>query len=415
VADLHYRDQVLYLESASLEEIAARFGTPCYVYSRAFIEGRWRAFDAAFGQRAHLVCYAVKANGALGVLQVLARLGSGFDIVSAGELERVLAAGGDPARTVFSGVGKREDEMRRAIDAGIRCFNVESEAELMRLDGVAGSMGRIASAALRVNPDVDPGTHPYISTGLRESKFGIAREDALRLYRIGNGLANVRLTGIACHVGSQIVMLAPFQDAAARMAALARELDKAGLPIRHVDLGGGLGVRQDREQPPEPEALVQAVCGPFAGMNVELLIEPGRSIAANAGVLLTRVEYLKQNGEKRFAVVDAAMNDLLRPALYRSWHDILPVRARHTAAQRHYDVVGPVCESADFLGLDRTLSIAPGDLLAVASAGAYAAVMASNYNSRPRAPEVLVDGRTVHEIRRRETISDLLAHERLAI
>ncbi len=403
----------LWMEGVRLADVAGRFGTPCYVYSRAAIERQWRAFDGAFGKRAHLVCYAVKANSTLGVLQLLARLGSGFDIVSVGELERVIAAGGAPARMVFSGVGKRTDEMRRALEAGIRCFNVESDAELRRLDAVAGSLGKVAPVALRVNPDVDPGTHPYISTGLRENKFGIAREEALKIYRTANRLAHVRMTGLACHVGSQIVTLAPFQDTAARMAELVRELKHDGLVVDHVDLGGGLGVRHAAEQPPEPPALVQTYCDAFAGIDVELHIEPGRAIVANAGVLLTRVEYLKQNGEKNFAVVDAAMNDLLRPALYQSWHGIVPVRAGGTAPERHFDVVGPVCESADFLGLDRPLAIAEGDLLAVCSVGAYGATMASNYNSRPRPAEVLVDGEQAWEIRRRETLVDLWAAEKL--
>ncbi|OGT83494.1 MAG: diaminopimelate decarboxylase [Gammaproteobacteria bacterium RIFCSPLOWO2_02_FULL_61_13] len=408
-----YRDRILHMESVSLADVASRFGTPCYVYSRAAIERQWHAFDAAFGKRTHLVCYAVKANSTLGVLQVLARLGSGFDIVSVGELERVIAAGGAPARTVFSGVGKRADEMRRALEAGIRCFNVESESELRRLDKVAGSLGKIAPVALRVNPDVDPGTHPYISTGLRENKFGIAREEALRIYHEAGRLAHVRVTGVACHVGSQIVTLAPFQDTAARMAELVRELKRDGLVVDHADLGGGLGVRHAAEQPPEPAILVQALCDAFAGMEVELHVEPGRAIVANAGMLLTRVEYLKQNGMKHFAVVDAAMNDLLRPALYQSWHDIVPVQAGGGAPERCYDVVGPVCESADFLGLNRPLAIAEGDLLAVRSVGAYGATMASNYNSRSRPAEVLVDGAQTWEIRRREALTDLWASEKL--
>ena len=414
MTDFPYRDQILRMESVSLADVALRFGTPCYVYSRAAIERQWHAFDAAFGQRPHLVCYAVKANSTLGVLQVLARLGSGFDIVSVGELERVIAAGGDPARTVFSGVGKRADEMRRALAMGIRCFNVESAAELRCLDAVARTMDKVAPVALRVNPDVDAGTHPYISTGLRENKFGIAREEALNIYHDASRLPHVRMTGIACHVGSQIVALEPFQDAAACMADLARELRRDGLAVDHVDLGGGLGVRHDAEQPPAPQAMVKVLGDAFMGMDVELHIEPGRAIVANAGVLLTKVEYLKQNGAKHFAVVDAAMNDLLRPALYRSWHGIIPVRAGGGATERRYDVVGPVCESADFLGLDRLLAISEGDLLAVCSAGAYGATMASNYNSRPRPAEVLVDGARVYEIRRRETVADLLAAEKLA-
>ncbi len=399
------------MESVSLADVAARFGTPCYVYSCAAIERQWRAFDTAFGQRAHLVCYATKANSTLAVLQVLARLGSGFDIVSVGELERVIAAGGDPARTVFSGVGKRVDEMRRALEVSIRCFNVESEAELHQLNSVAGAMGKIAPVALRVNPDVDPRTHPYISTGLRENKFGIAGEEALKLYHQANRLPHLRITGVACHVGSQIVTLAPFQDMAAQMADLVREIKRAGLVVDHVDLGGGLGIQHDAEQPPQPAVYVQALMDAFAGIDAELHIEPGRAIVANAGVLLTRVEYLKQNGAKNFAVVDAAMNDLLRPALYRSWHGIVPVQSGSKAVEQRYDVVGPVCESADFLGLDRSLAIAAGDLLAVTSAGAYGATMASNYNARPRPAEILVAGAVAHKIRRRETLADMIAPE----
>jgi len=405
-----YRDGVLHAEDVALPELAARFGTPCYVYSRATIERHWRAFDDAFTGQPHLVCYAVKANSNLGVLSVLARLGSGFDIVSVGELERVLRAGGQADRVVFSGVGKREDEMRRALEAGIRCFNVESEAELDQLDRVAGSMGRRAPVSLRVNPDVDAKTHPYISTGLKENKFGIPIDAAPALYARAAGMTNVDIVGVDCHIGSQLTEVAPFVDALDRVLALVDTLAAQDITIRHLDIGGGLGIRYHDETPPEPADYAAAMHQRLADRDLEILMEPGRAIVGNAGVLLTRVEYLKPTPAKHFAVVDAAMNDLLRPSLYSAWQDIVPVQPRDGGAE-HYDIVGPVCETGDFLGKDRELTLAAGDLLAVRSAGAYGFSMSSNYNSRPRAAEVMVDGAEAHLVRARETLDQLMAGE----
>jgi len=407
--NFHYLDGRLCAGPVPLADIAARFGTPCYVYSRTAIESAWRAYDVAFGGRPHLVCYAVKANGNLAVLDALARLGAGFDIVSVGELELVRAAGGDPRRIVFSGVGKRTDEMRAALEAGIGCFNVESASELERLARVAAEAGRRAPLALRVNPDVDPGTHPYIATGLRENKFGIPWDEAAALYARAASLSSLEVTGIACHIGSQVLGLQPYLDALDRVLELAAELRKHGLEVRHLDMGGGLGIRYREESPPAPEQLVSALCNRLAGARLELRIEPGRSIVGEAGVLLTRVEYLKQNGDRRFAVVDAAMNDLLRPALYGAWQEVVPVGRRDGSARHRYDIVGPVCESADFLARDRELALEEGDLLAVMGCGAYSACMASGYNARLRAPELMVDGANVFEVRRRGTIVDLLA------
>ncbi|MBI2993131.1 MAG: diaminopimelate decarboxylase [Gammaproteobacteria bacterium] len=406
-----YRDGELCAEQVPLSEIAARFGTPCFIYSRAAIETGWRAYDDAFAGRSHLVCYAVKANGNLALLHLLARLGSGFDIVSGGELERVLRAGGDPARIVFSGVGKRADEIDQALAAGIGCFNVESAAELRRLERIAGALGKRARVALRVNPDVDAGTHPYIATALKESKFGIAHREALAVYREAARSPHLQVTGIACHIGSQITSLEPFIDAFTRVLQLADSLRVEGMDIDHVDMGGGLGIRYRDEAPPAPEQLVQALCARIGQRTLKLMLEPGRSVVGEAGVLLTRVEYLKYGAARNFAIVDAAMNDLLRPSLYDAWQDILPVRQQSGSAPQTFDVVGPVCESADFLGLGRSLAIAEGDLLAVASSGAYAACMSSNYNARPRAAEILVDGSRAHEVRRRESIETLLTLE----
>ena len=410
-----YRGARLYAEGVALAEIAERVGTPCYVYSRAYIEAQWRAFDQAFGTRDHLVCYAVKANSNLALLNILARLGSGFDIVSVGELERVLAAGGDPGKVVFSGVGKGEHEMERALEAGIACFNVESEAELERLNEVAGRIGRHAPVSLRINPDVDARTHPYISTGLKENKFGIPMHEALEVFRRALDMPHLRVVGVDCHIGSQLTELAPFADAVARVAALLDALAAGGLSLHHLDLGGGLGIRYRDEQPPSPAEYVATLLGKLdvhadKHRHLKIVIEPGRAIVGNAGVLLTRVQYLKHNEAKNFAIVDAAMNDLMRPALYDAWQDIIPVEKRDAAVQ-HYDVVGPVCETGDFLGHDRALSVQPGDLLAVCSAGAYGSSMSSNYNTRPRAPEVMVDGEKFHVVRRRETIEDLLLPE----
>lgn len=411
-----FRDRQLYAEDVRLADIAQKVGTPCYVYSRASLEARYRAFDDALKGRDHLVCYAVKANSNLAVLNLLARLGSGFDIVSGGELERVLAAGGDPAKVVFSGVGKTPDEMRRALAAGIYCFNVESEAELEILNGVAAELGKQAPVALRVNPDVDPATHPYIATGLKQSKFGIDIARAAAAYAQAQSLSNLRVTGVTCHIGSQLTDLAPVVEAMDRIIGLASALLDKGFALQHLDLGGGLGIRYNEEQPPSPGDYIRAILDRLAAkggrcQKLRLVFEPGRVIVGNAGLLLTRVLFLKHGSEKNFAVVDAAMNDLLRPALYEAWHDITPVSVDAPRTLRTYDVVGPVCESGDFLGLDRKLGIEAGDLLAVVSAGAYGAVMSSNYNTRPRAPEVMVEGGKFHVVRRRETVAELIAPE----
>ena len=400
-------------EDVDLTGIAERFGTPCYVYSRATLERHWRVFDEALASHPHLICYAVKANSSLAVLQVLARLGSGFDIVSEGELERVLQAGGEPSRIVFSGVGKRATEMRRALDAGIRCFNVESEPELLLLNDVSAAAGRSAPVSLRVNPDVDARTHPYISTGLRDNKFGIGVDSALEVYRHAAGLPHLHVTGIDCHIGSQLTATAPFVDALERVLELVDRLQAAGMELAHIDLGGGLGIPyQQGDSPPLPDVYARALLERMSDRPQELLLEPGRAIAGNAGILLTRVEYLKHTDHKNFAIVDAAMNDLQRPALYDAWHDIVPVQPRDTATT-NYDIVGPICETGDFLGKNRSLALAEGDLLAVRSAGAYGFTMSSNYNSRPRAAEVMVDGVQVHVIRDRETLADLYRHEHL--
>ena len=409
----NYRDNLLHAEDVPLTAIAQQFGTPCYVYSRATLERHWHAFDRAFQGHPHLICFAVKANANLGVLSVLARLGSGFDIVSVGELERVLAAGGEPGKVIFSGVGKREDELRRALAVGIRCFNVESVPELERLDRVAGDLGLIAPVSLRVNPDVDARTHPYIATGLKENKFGIDIRAAEAVYRQAARLPHLRVTGIDCHIGSQLTDLAPFLAALERVLALADRLAAAGIPIGHLDLGGGLGIRYLGEHPPEPAAYAAALLHRLGGRGHEIILEPGRAIVGNAGILLTRVEYLKPTEHRRFAVVDAAMNDLLRPALYQAVQDIVPVRLDSAADPARYDLVGPVCETGDFLGKDRLLALAPGDLLAVRGSGAYGFSMSSNYNSRPRAAEVMVDGGQAHLVRRRESIADLMAGESL--
>jgi diaminopimelate decarboxylase len=406
-----YRGQELHVEEVPLRQVAAIYGTPCYVYSKATLERHWHAFDQAFGARPHLVCFAVKANSNLAVLGVLARLGSGFDIVSVGELERVLTAGGDPGRILFSGVGKRAEEMRRALEVGIRCFNVESTGELERLDRIASELGIRAPVALRVNPNVDARTHPYIATGLRESKFGIDIREAPLAYRRAAELAHLRVTGVDCHIGSQLTHTTPFLDALERVLELAQGLSAEGIPIDHLDLGGGLGIRYTDEEPPAPAEYAQALEGRLTGLPYEVLVEPGRAIAGNAGVLLTRVEYLKQTPHKHFAILDAAMNDLVRPALYQAVQEIVPVH-RHTAAPLHtWDLVGPVCETSDFLGKQRRLALSEGDLLAIRGSGAYGFAMSSNYNSRPRAAEVLVDGDYMHLARRRETVAELFAGE----
>ncbi len=406
-----YREHRLYAEEVPVANIAERFGTPCYVYSRATLERHWLAFDTAFGQHAHLICFAVKANSNLAVLNILARLGSGFDIVSVGELERVLAAGGDPGKVIFSGVGKRAEEMRRALEVGIRCFNLESAAELERLEGVAADLGVVAPVSIRVNPDVDAGTHPYISTGLRENKFGIDIHAADRVYERAAASPHLRVAGIDCHIGSQLTELSPFLDALARVLELADRLERFGIPIEHLDLGGGLGIRYTHETPPEPADYARALDDLLEGRHYEILLEPGRAIAGNAGVLLTRVEYLKDTGLKHFAIVDAAMNDLVRPALYQAIQDIIPAERNDGGARARWDLVGPVCETGDFLGKGRDLALAPGDLLVVRGSGAYGFTMSSNYNSRPRAAEVMVDGDEVHLVRPRETVASLFAGE----
>jgi diaminopimelate decarboxylase len=393
-----------------LAAIAERFGTPCYVYSRAALEAAFRAFDAAFAGTPHLVCYAMKANSNLAVLNILARLGSGFDIVSGGELARVIAAGGDPGRTVFSGVGKSATEMEVALTAGIRCFNVESAAELDVLNAVAGRAGSIAPISLRVNPDVDPKTHPYIATGLKETKFGVAFTEAPALYRHAAGLPHIDVRGIDCHIGSQITDLSVYVETAEKMFDLVDGIESDGIPLHHIDLGGGLGIRYRDEETIDPSAYALAVRRALGSRRHELLFEPGRFLVGAAGVLLTRVMYLKPGAAQDFAIVDAAMNDLLRPALYDAWHSVEPVRP-HGGAARRWHIVGPVCESADFLARDRELVLAAGDLLAVRGAGAYGFVMSSNYNSRPRASEVIVDRDRTHLARPRESAADLFAHE----
>ncbi|MBF0675027.1 diaminopimelate decarboxylase [Pseudomonas sp.] len=407
-----YRDGALFAEGVALSAIAERFDTPTYVYSRAHIEAQYRAYADALRGMPHLVCFAVKANSNLGVLNVLARLGAGFDIVSRGELERVLAAGGEPGKIVFSGVGKSRDDMRRALQVGVHCFNVESVDELERLQQVAAELDVKAPVSLRVNPDVDAGTHPYISTGLKENKFGIDIEQAEAVYARAAELSHLHVIGVDCHIGSQLTTLAPFLDALERLLVLVDRLAERGIHIKHLDLGGGLGVQYRDEQPPLAGDYIAKVRERIAGRDLALVFEPGRSIVANAGVLLTRVEYLKHTEHKDFAIVDAAMNDLIRPALYQAWMDIVPVQPRD-ATTRPYDIVGPICETGDFLGKDRELALAEGDLLAVRSAGAYGFVMSSNYNTRGRAAEVLVDGEQVYEVRRRETLAELYAGESL--
>jgi len=407
-----YRDGQLYAEGVAVNEIAVTHGTPCYVYSRAALEEAFGEYQQALADCDHLICYAVKANSNLAVLDVLARLGAGFDIVSGGELERVIAAGGDPAKVVFSGVGKTPAEMARALQLGIHCFNLESAAELEALDRVAGEMGAIAPISVRVNPDVDARTHPYISTGLRENKFGVEADEALRVYQRAAALDNVEVVGLDCHIGSQLTEVSPFIDALRRLLTLVDSLEQSGIHIRHLDLGGGLGVRYGQEAPPSVAEYIGALRRELGGRNLKLLFEPGRSIAANAGLLLTRVAYLKTTPQHNFALVDAAMNDMLRPALYQAWMDIQPVDRRRGGTTAHWDIVGPVCETGDFLGKNRELSLAQGDLLAMFGAGAYGFTMASNYNSRGRPPEIMVDGDRAHLVRERETTADLLRTER---
>lgn len=409
--NFEYRNGRLCCEEVALTEVAARFGTPVYVYSRDAIERAYLAYAQALEGQDSLVCYAVKANSNLAVLNVLSRLGAGFDIVSVGELERVLRAGAKPERIVFSGVGKQPAEIRRALEVGILCFNVESEAELERVNQVAGECGKTAEISFRVNPDVDAGTHPYISTGLKENKFGIAIAEAKRIYQHAASLPHIQVVGMDCHIGSQLTELAPFMDALERLLGLIDELAEVGITIKHLDLGGGLGVCYTDETPPEPQQYIAAVRERIAGRDLKLIFEPGRSIVANAGVMLTQVEFLKETADKNFAIVDGAMNDLIRPSLYSAYQEIIPVELREGEPEKAYDIVGPVCETGDFLGKNRTLSIQAGDLLAVCSAGAYGFVMSSNYNTRGRAAEVMIDDNTMHEVRARETVHDLMRGE----
>jgi len=408
----NYRGDSLFAEDVPVAGIAAQYGTPCYIYSRATLERHYRAYQQAMGDFPHLICFAVKANSNLAVLNVLAKLGSGFDIVSGGELARVMAAGGDPAKVIFSGLGKTAAEIEQALKLGIHCFNVESDAELDRINAVAQRLQMRAPISVRVNPDVDAGTHPYISTGLKTNKFGIATEQALAVYRRAAQLPGIDIVGIDCHIGSQLTSTAPFLHAIDRLLAMVDQLAMEGIKLQHFDMGGGLGVNYDKETPPQPEELMRAVKTRLGDRGLTLLVEPGRSIAANAGIFVTRVEFLKSNEHKNFAIVDGAMNDLLRPALYSAWQAIIPV-IKQDGATAVYDVVGPVCESADFLGKERPLRIKAGDLLAVRTAGAYGFVMSSNYNTRPRVPEIMVDGENTHLVRRRETLADLLDLESL--
>ena len=410
----HYVDGHLYAEGVALAAVAAEHGTPTYVYSRAAIEQRYRAVESALAGVRSRICYAVKANGNLAVLDLLARCGAGFDIVSGGELERVLAAGGDPARVIFSGVGKREDEMRRALEVGVHCFNVESEPELRVLARVAAECGKRARVSLRVNPDVDANTHPYISTGLKRNKFGVPIEAARAIYLQAASMASLEVTGVDCHIGSQLTDPAPLLDALERVLALVDDLARDGVSIAHVDMGGGFGIRYRDEQPPGPERFAAAIAGRLAGRDLELVLEPGRTLVGEAGLLLVRVRYTKPGSEKSFLVVDGAMNDLIRPALYQGWHPLLAERLpspEQVAAT--WDVVGPVCESADFLALDRELHAQAGDLLGLGCSGAYGFTMSSNYNARPRAAEVLVDGERCHLVRSRESLEDLFRGETL--
>ncbi len=412
-APFNYRNAKLYCESVQLDLIAREFGTPCYVYSRSALVAAFAEFDTAFAGRDHLVCYAVKANSNLAILNLFARLGGGFDIVSGGELHRVLKAGGNPRKIVFSGVGKRPDEMRAALTSGILCFNVESAAELKVLNQVARDMNKVAPVSLRVNPDVDAKTHPYISTGLKENKFGIPFEEAETVYISAQGLANINVTGLDCHIGSQLTELDPFVAACRKMLGLLDRLEARGLQIDHLDLGGGLGISYSRETPPLAGEYVAALRDCVGRRKQRILIEPGRALVGNAGLLLTQVEYLKHTPHRDFAIVDAAMNDLLRPALYDAYHEILPVTVTNTDNTAVYQVVGPVCETGDFLGHDRNLALLEGDLLAIMSAGAYGMSMSSNYNTRPRAAEVMVDGDQCHLIRERESLEQLTAQERI--
>lgn len=408
-----YINDSLYVEQASVSEIAKQFGTPLYLYSKAAFVSNWQRLDQAFGSQPHLVCYAVKTNSNLAVLNVLAKAGAGFDIVSQGELERVLKAGGDPSKVVFSGVAKKSSELKRALEVGIKCFNIESHAELDRLQTVAQSAGLIAKVSIRVNPDVDAKTHPYISTGLKDNKFGVDINEAPELYKKAQAFSHINVVGIDCHIGSQLTELAPFKDAVDRVLALKDRLAEQGIQIHHLDLGGGLGIQYTDETPPNPAEYIQSLTSAVQDSSIEIIIEPGRSIAGNAGILVTEVEYLKPTVHKNFAIIDAAMNDLIRPALYEAYQDIVPVTPRTDGMEAQWDLVGPVCETGDFLGKDRTLNLKDGDLLAVLSSGAYGFTMSSNYNTRPRAAEVMTDGSQAHLIRPRETYEDLMGTEQI--
>ncbi|MFZ7305339.1 diaminopimelate decarboxylase [Avibacterium avium] len=403
-----YKDDQLMAEQVPVREIAAQFGTPAYIYSRATLERHWHAFDKALGDHPHLICFAVKSNPNLAILNIMAKLGSGFDIVSQGELERVLAAGGDAAKVVFSGVAKSEQEIERALNVGIRCFNVESLAELYRINDVARRLNKIAPISLRVNPDVDAHTHPYISTGLKENKFGVSVNEAREVYRIASQLPHIKITGMDCHIGSQLTEIQPFLDATDRLIVLMQQLAQDGIELEHLDLGGGLGVTYKDENAPHPSEYAKALLAKLKDYpNLEIILEPGRAITANAGILLTKVEYLKSNESRNFAIVDTGMNDMIRPALYQAYMNIIEVDRSLPRETKVYDVVGPICETSDFLGKQRELAIAQGDLIAQRSAGAYGASMASTYNSRPRAIEVMVDGDQAHLIKRRETYPEL--------
>ena len=409
-----YKNNQLMAENLPVKQLAEQFGTPLYVYSRATLERHWHAFNNAFGEHPHLVCFAVKSNPNIAILNIMAKLGSGFDIVSQGELERVLVAGGDAGKVVFSGVAKSRQEIVRALEVNIRCFNVESEAELLRINQIAGEMGKIAPISLRVNPDVDAHTHPYISTGLKENKFGVSVEQAREVYKVAATLPNIKIVGMDCHIGSQLTELQPFLDAVDRLIVLMEQLKQDGIALKHLDLGGGLGVTYTDEAPPHPTDYAKALWEKLSAFSeLEIIVEPGRAITANAGILVTKVEYLKSNESRNFAIVDAGMNDMIRPALYQAYMNILEIDRTLAREEKMYDVVGPICETSDFLGKQRKLAIAEGDYLAQRSAGAYGASMSSNYNSRPRTVEVMVDGDKTYLIRRREALNELWQLESL--
>ena len=410
-----YKNEQLYVEDLPVKQLAEEFGTPLYIYSRATLERHWHAFDSALGEHPHLICYAVKANSNIGILNVMAKLGSGFDIVSQGELERVLAAGGEASKVVFSGVAKSRSEIMRALEVGIRCFNVESIAELHHINQIAGEMGKVAPISLRVNPDVDAHTHPYISTGLKENKFGVSVDEAREVYKLAATLPHVKITGMDCHIGSQLTELQPFLDAADRLIRLIEQLKEDGITLKHLDLGGGLGVTYTDETPPHPSDYATALLNKLKDYeDLEIILEPGRAIAANAGILVAKVQYLKSNESRNFAITDTGMNDMIRPALYEAYMNIIEIDRTLGREKAIYDVVGPVCETSDFLGKQRELALAEGDYIAQRSAGAYGASMSSNYNSRPRTAEVLVDRNKAHLIRRRENLSELWALESIA-